>query len=253
MKKLLLAVTVITLFTMAALALKAKTPTTSQHLRGNPNASYKTAPQGIPPSLCSPCLFYGGDLDTNDFNAAGMSDENTLLITSGSNTYGAITIPRTVTVTGILFNVQASTAFDPQTATYDIRSGMSDGNGGTEIASGSGAIKVAATGRNFLGFNEFTVEVDLASPQTLSAGTYWFSMQPQCTNTLDGSCSVGRIFVSNTTSQTNNVAGWVQPLHQLFFNSDFFGFTYTNWCDSSLGFNPHQCAFLSFGLVGNAD
>jgi hypothetical protein len=96
-------------------------------------------------------LFYGSDLDPNDLNAAGMSDENTLLI-PGSNTYGAVAIPRSVTVSGILFNVQASMAFDPQTATYDIRSGLTESNGGTDIASGSGNIKVATTGRNFSWF-----------------------------------------------------------------------------------------------------
>jgi hypothetical protein len=252
-KKTLLAIALMAMCTLAAVALKAKAPTTSQHLRGNPNEQFKMAPPGIPPALCSPCLFYGGDLDPNDQNAAGMSDENTLLIVGGSNTYGAITTPRSVTVSGILVNVQASTAFDPQTATYDIRSGITDGNGGSEIASGSGAIQVAATGRNFLGFNEFTVEVGVNPPVVLSPGTYWFSVQPQCTNTLDGSCSVGRIFVSNTTSGTNNMAGQAQPQNQMFFNSAFFGFNYANWCDPSLGFNSRQCGMLSFGLIGSGN
>ncbi len=251
MKNRFLAVALITMLTVAAVAQKAKAPT-SQHRRGDPNAIFKLAPQGIPPALCSPCLFYGGDLDPNDLNAAGMSDENTLLI-PGSNTYGAVAIPRSVTVSGILFNVQASTAFDPQTATYDIRTGMTEGNGGTDIASGSGNIKVAATGRNFLGINEFTVEVDVNPPQVLAPGTYWFNVQPQCTNTLDGSCSVGRIFVSNSTSGTNNMAGFAQPVNQMFFNSAFFGFTYANWCDPALGFNTRQCGILSFGLVGGSN
>jgi hypothetical protein len=175
------------------------------------------------------------------------------LLIPGSNTYGAVAIPRSVTVSGILFNVQASTAFDPQTATYNIRSGLTESNGGSNIASGSGNIKVATTGRNFLGFNEFTVEVDVNPPQVLAPGTYWFSVQPQCTNTLDGSCSVGRIFVSNSTSGTNNVAGFAQLVNQMFFNSAFFGFTYANWCDPALGFNTRQCGILSFGLVGNSN
>ena len=36
----------------------------------------------------------------------------------------------------------------------------------------------------------------------------------------------------------------------MFLNSSFFGFTYANWCDSSLGFNSNQCAGMSYGLVG---
>ena len=252
MKKTCLVIAMVMMLTLSAVAAKPKAPT-SQHLKGDPNAVFHMAPPEIPPALCSPCLFYGGDLDPNDLNAAGMSDENTLLIVGGSNTYGAITTPRSVTVSGILFNVQASSAFDPQTATYDIRSGVTDGNGGTEIASGSGNIKVATTGRNFLGFPEFTVEVDVNPPAVLSPGTYWFSMQPQCTNTLDGSCSTGRVFVSNSTSGTNNVAGHAQPANQMFLNSSFFGFDYTNWCDPSLGFNSRQCGVLSFGLIGSGN
>jgi hypothetical protein len=95
--------------------------------------------------------------------------------------------------------------------------------------------------------------VDVSPPQVLAPGTYWFSVQPQCTNTLDGSCSVGRIFVSNSTSGTNNVAGFAQPVNQMFFNSAFFGFTYANWCDPALGFNTRQCGILSFGLGGNSN
>jgi len=251
-KKTFLVAAMVTMLTLSAVAAKPKAPA-SLHLKGNPNAQFKMAPPGIPPALCSPCLFYGGDLDPNDFNAAGLSDENTLLIVGGSNTLGEITTPRSITVSGILFNVQASSAFDPQTATYDIRSGVSDGNGGTSIASGSGDIKVATTGRNFLGFPEFTIEVDVNPPVSLSPGTYWFTMQPQCTNDLDGSCTVGRIFVSNTTAGTNNVAGHAQTPGMMFLNSDYFGLNYTNWCDPSLGLNSRQCGMLSFGLVGGGD
>jgi hypothetical protein len=252
-KKTLVAVAVVMTLTLGAMAQKAKAPV-SQHRRGNPNGELKLAPAGIPPALCSPCLFYGGDIDTNDLNAAGMSDENTLLIFDGGATsYAGVAITRDVTLTGMLINVQASAAFDPQTAIYDVRSGVTDGNGGSQIATGTSNITVASTGRNFLGLNEYTVAVNFSSPVSLSAGSYWFGLQPQCTNTLDGSCSVGRLFVSNTTTGVNNVAGQAQLKRQMFLNSDFFGFTYTNWCDSALGFNTLQCGAMSFGLMGTAN
>jgi len=224
----------------------------SIHRAGSDIADPAAPPTVAPPALCSPCLFYGGDLNTSSSNAAGMSDENTLLITGGSSTYGAVNIPTgtTANVYGILYNVQADAAFDPQTASYDIRTGVSEGNGGTSIASGSGTAVVQATGRNFLGLYEYTIAVSWATPVTLTAGEYWFNATPNCTNTLDGSCYVFRQFVSNTTSQANGVhAGW-QPAHEMFLNSSFFGFTWANWCDSSLGFNQYQCGFLSFGLRG---
>jgi hypothetical protein len=153
----------------------------------------------------------------------------------------------------MLVNVQASAAFDPQTAVYDVRSGVSEGSGGTQIATGTSNITVASTGRNFLGLNEFTVAVNFSEPLSLSAGAYWFGLQTQCTNTLDGSCSAGRQFVSNTTTGVNNVAGQAQLKREMFLNSTFFGFTWANWCDSAIGFNTLQCGALSFGLMGSAN
>jgi hypothetical protein len=199
-------------------------------------------------------LFYGGDLNPSDANAAGMSDENTLLIVGGSSTYFEVNIPSgtTVTTKGILFNVQADAAFDPMTASYDIRTGVSEGSGGTSIASGSVNISVAATGNNFLGLNEYSV-VAVFPPVTLTSGAYWVNVTPNCTNTLDGSCPVFRMFVSNTTSRTNALHKSWQPAHEMFLNSSYFGFTWANWCDASLGFNQTQCGYGSFGLLGGVE
>jgi hypothetical protein len=253
-KTTLSAVALLLALSLTAVA-ATKKPATSQHLKGNSSEVLQAPrynPNSIPPSLCSPCLFYGGDLNTNDLNAAGMSDENTLLILGGSSTYGAVNIPTGVTasVFGILFNVQASAAFDPLQASYDIRTGVSEGNGGTSIASGSGTAVVQPTGRNFIGLNEYTVAVSWSTPVSLTPGEYWFNVTPQCLNTLDGSCGVFRQFVSNTTQGANDIHGNWQPAHELFLNSSFFGFTWANWCDSSLGFNANQCGYMSFGLRG---
>jgi hypothetical protein len=251
-KTTLFAFAFVVALSLSAVAANTKKPATSHHRTGSDVADSPAPPPYSPPPLCSPCLFYGGDINLNSFNAAGMSDENTLLISGGGATYGAVDIPTgtTASVYGILFNVQADAAFDPLTATYDIRTGVSDGNGGTSIASGSGPAVVQATGRNFLGLSEYTVSVSWSTPVTLPAGTYWFNVEPQCLNTLDGSCSVFRQFVSNTTSGANSIHASWQPRQQMFFNSSFFGFTWANWCDSSLGFNQYQCAALSFGLRG---
>lgn len=251
MKTTLLAAALVLALTLSAAA-AAKKPAPSQHLAGSDVAS-KLAGPGVPPTLCDPCLFYGGDLNVSSLNAAGFSNENTLLILGGSSTYASFTLTGvSANITGIVFNVQADTNFDPQTATYDVRTGVTDGNGGTSIASGSSSISVAATGRNFIGLNEYTVAVQLSTPLLIGPGEYWFNLTPACTNgSQDGSCSVGRIFLSNTTSRTNNVNGGAQVQGQLFLNSSFFGFTYTNWCDSSLGLNTNQCAGASFGLMGS--
>jgi hypothetical protein len=253
MKKTLFAAALVAALAVSAMAANKK-PAVSQHGAGSSEPT-KLAPSGIPPALCSPCLFYGGDLNPTDPNAAGMSDENTLLIVGGSSTYAPYTVPSGVTakVTGILFNVQASDNFDPRSATYDIRTGITDGDGGSSVASGSNSVRVASTGRSFLGLNEYTLLVPLSTPVYLTGGEYWFNLTPACTNgATDGSCYEGRFFFSNTTQDTNAVYGEAQPTESMYLNSSYFGFTFTNWCDSSLGFNVAQCRAGSFGLTGAA-
>jgi hypothetical protein len=249
MKKILFAATMVVALTLTAAA-AGKKPAPAANPNGHGTVPTQLAPHGIPPALCKPCLFYGGDLDPSAGTAEGFSDENTLLVT-GSSTYASFNVPTgaQAKITGILFNLQADANFDPNTATYDIRSGVSSGNGGTEIASGSGTISVATTGRIFIGLTEFTVLVTLTTPVSLTAGEYWFNITPTCTNgAVDGSCYVGRMFLSNTTSGTNNVDGQAQSGSSLFLNSSFFGFTYEPWC--SLVVVQGQCHLASFGLTG---
>ena len=249
MKTTLFAATLVVALSLSAAA--AQKPPVSQHLAGSERAG--SPPTMTPPALCDPCLFYGGDLSPSDPNAAGLSSEDTLLI-SGSATYGNFVVPssQSVLVSGILFNVQADANFDPLTASYDVRQGITEGDGGTDLETGTANIAVAATGRNFLGLNEYSVAVQLATPLTLGPGAYWFSVTPECLNgATDGSCSVGRFFVSNVTGRTDSIHGSGEPGGQMYFNSSYFGFTYADWCDSSLGVNPHQCNSLSFGLLGN--
>ena len=252
-KKLFAAALAITL-SLSAAAEQARKPALSQHNAGNPAAvlkEFKDAPNATPPSLCNPCAFYGGDLNPTDPNAAGLSDEDTFYI-PGSSTYAALNVPTgdTVTVKGLLFNIQASAAFDPLTATYDIRTGVSEGNGGTSVASGSTGIKVVATGRSFNAVYEYTISVKVPK-LTLTPGEYWFNITPTCTDTLDGSCYIQRQYASNTTQGTNSVRGAWQPGNSEYLNSSFFGFTWANWCDSSLGLNQVQCGALSYGVIGD--
>lgn len=250
MKTTLFAATLVVALTLSAAA-ATKKPAASQHLAGGAAQGVQFAGTGVPPVLCDPCIFYGGDLNVSNINAAGLSDENTVFI-PGSSTYGSITLTGiSATITGIVFNVQADANFDPLTASYDVETGVVDGIGGTSIASGTANTTVAATGRNFIGLNEYSVAVNLNTPLKIGPGQYWFNLTPACTNGgQDGSCSAGRMFVSNTTNRTNAVNGTAQVQGQMFLNSSFFGFTWANWCDSSLGLNSNQCAGMSFGLMG---
>lgn len=252
MKKTLFATFLVLALSLTAAAQK-KLPA-SHHLADTSGVGEVAPPTTppVPPTLCNPCLFYGGDLDPTLTAAVGFSDENTLLI-SGSSTYSAFNVPSgaSASVTGIFFNVQADVNFDPRSASYDVRTGVTEGLGGTSIASGTANIAVQSTGRTFFGLNEYTVRVMLPSPLALSTGEYWVNVTPQCTNgATDGSCNNGRVFVSNTNQNTNGFNASQQPNGSMFFNSPFFGFTWANWCDASLGLSPAQCRALSYGLTG---
>jgi hypothetical protein len=254
-KKTIFAVTVVLALALTAAAADKK-PATSVHFAGNSNVApiHNNTVPVVPPALCNPCIFYGGDINPFDINADGFSDENTLLIVGGSNTYGAVVLPYQAALKGIVFNIEASDAFDPQTATYDIREGVSEGNGGFSVQSGSSKIQIQATGRNAFGLYEYAISVHFPTV-TLEPGVeYWFNVQPQCTNgATDASCYIGRFFVSNTTQGTNNIHGMDQPGHSMFFNSTYFGFAWANWCDAALGTTQGQCNLMSYGLVGTTN
>jgi hypothetical protein len=242
---------------LSGAAQERKAPVVSRHRTGNPAVEVQESEDNLSPSLpalCKPCLFYGGDINLTSPNATGLLDGNTLLASLSGSTYGAVKIPAGVTaiIRGVLFNVQALAAFDPRTASYDIRTGVSEGDGGTSIASGTSHIEVAQTGRVVAGAYEYSVVVRLPRIRLVS-GEYWINVTPNCTNNLDGSCAVFGQFVSNTTSKTNNLRGSWQPAHEVFLNSPVSGVSWANWCEPDQNLNNVQCARLSFGLLGGVE
>jgi PEP-CTERM motif-containing protein len=82
-------------------------------------------------------------------------------------------------------------------ADYEIRSGMSAGNGGSLLYSGTGvSASVVPTGRSGFGFSEFSLAVDGLSLD-LGPGTYWLMVRPvngdhwSFLSTTSGAGSVG--------------------------------------------------------------
>ncbi len=255
MQKTFFAVTLIAIFAIAAMAQGPSLTTPTPAGAARASSIQKISPP-VPPPICHPCLFYGGDVNVNDPNVDAFNDSNTLS-TPDSESFGAVIVPadKQVVVEGLLINVIPSltgNVFDPKIATWEIRTGMSDGNGGTQLASGSGNIDPTPTGRIPFGYTEYTVAVAVVPPVMLTAGVYWVNVSPQCTNSGNANCSSPQLqyYVDNTTQRTNGVRSSFQPLHDMFFNSAYFGFTYTNWCDASLGLNSGQCAAMSFGVIG---
>jgi hypothetical protein len=237
-----------------ALTQDARTPTVV--LGPNTKTSACTVPSapvsGVP-ILCKPCIFYAGDVAGDDPNSNAFANGNSLGVPD-TTVYTALSVPKRtrVVITGILFMEYDDTSryFDPDTATYDIRTGVSESNGGVSIASGSAKMAYQMISR--CPFVTFETAVYLSSPVTVTPGTtYWFNLSPQCTNPGNDYCNFVPGYLENTTQESNGLHAGAQPPGQMFFNSAYFGYTWANLCDPAFGQNAAGCARGSFGLMGH--
>jgi hypothetical protein len=202
----------------------------------------------------SNCLFYSGDFDPNNPNANGLANETDAIV--GGSPYGAATYQNftlsSSATTATLFSNNLS-GLNPSTAYWEIRTGVSEGNGGTLVASGTGAVTQTATGRTGFGFIEYRDEV--GASVNLNGGTeYWMAVVPNDPN------NPNRSFNSNTFG-ANSVGSYVAD--QQFWNSAFFGANFTN-ADTQGVFpafsqgitgtvpEPSSLIMLGSGLVGVA-
>jgi len=175
------------------------------------------------------CVYYAGDLNLSDPNQNGLANENDAIV--GGSPYGAATYSNfnatgAVTIGGLATNNLSG--LNPATAYWEIRSGVSEGNGGTLIASGTGATSNQATGRSDFGFIEYTNFVGGLSV-SLGAGQYWMAVVPQDPN------NANRSFNSNTDG--TGASGYASTTNLQFFNSAFFGSNFTN--ANNLGTFPY--------------
>ncbi len=184
-------------------------------------------------------LWYNGDLDGRDalVNQTGAADG---LI------YDNFIVPtgQTYTITGVFSNDIMNDPGAASTAYYEIRSGVSAGNGGTLLASGDGADTVTATGRGFIYGGLFSPEfTNLVSIPTitLSAGTYWLAVAPDVSNQNS--------FIT-TTSGANAVGSPPGNDGSSFFSSTFFGDSFLPTSDPSLE-GPGTWDY-SMGVIGSA-
>lgn len=204
-----------------------------------------------PPSYCTPCLFYAGDLNSSAANAQGFANENTQpSIGLSATTYPAFHVPSTENweVSGLATNNQSNNGgvLDPNQATWSISKGVSSGNAGTTIASGTATATVTPTGRSAFGFTEYNVLVSFSPVHLNPSGNYWISVVPQCTNGNDGACNSAEFFLSNT-DQTNAYPAAITGHTGLgFFNSSYFGFDYAPLCSVS----GDGCQYSSFAVIG---
>jgi len=128
-------------------------------------------------------IWYGGDFDGRN---AAPNEINGLL--NDARTYDDFTLSSPATLASVWSNNLFDT-FTATTAQVEIRTGVSQANGGTVVFSGTFAASVTATGRTGFGMNEMQVRVSGLSV-ALGAGTYYLSVTPVGNG-------AGRAFVSS--------------------------------------------------------
>jgi len=199
--------------------------------------------------LLGQVIFYGGDFDPNNPNANGLANENDAIV--GGNPYGAATyqnfVAPTAWVIGGLFTNNLST-MRPTAGYWEIRKGVSEGNGGSLIASGiaTGAgFSHTPTGRSDFGYTEYQDMVGCSWGNcelnvNIPAGTYWFAVVPESDVPVTAK-NGDRSFNSNTDG-LNSIG--TQTSGRQFFNSAFFGANFANANNEGV-FN-----IFSSGVVG---
>jgi PEP-CTERM motif len=193
------------------------------------------------PAGAQTTLFYNGDPDYMN----GWTSEQLPNWSVDVRIYDNFTVSGpTWTVTGLLGNLQARRVgtLGPSnvtwsTAYWEIRSGVSAGNGGTLLYSGTNATSLTLLPTSFWEANTYRTVVSGFTPFTLGPGTYWMTISPYPTGEVDPLSSIW------TTDGTNGVHAQIDG--QLYSDSPTFG---TN-------FSPMHAwpnAAFSYGVLGTA-
>jgi len=163
----------------------------------------QNAQQPTPPPYCKPCLFYGGDFDAAGPSPNVLSNQDAIL-NGQATVYVPFAVPpnQTWTIGGLFSNNMLTRAdLAPPQIQWSISTGVSQGNPGTVIASGTAKATLIATGRTWNGMNEYTALGHLSANQmvTLTPGHYWMSAVPVCTYNLgtDPPCSGANYYISD--------------------------------------------------------
>lgn len=195
MKKFFLTLSLVAAFSVLAMSQEMTARAAARGAsRGGPITL--SAPHACTLSKQHPCVYYGGDIDPSDPEGGGFANENTLLV-SNSWTYNEVNSPVTAKISAAFTNnLQTYGVIDPKTANWDFRVGVTNGNCGTSVGSGTNPANLHPTGRNVFGYDEY--ELLTTTPVTVPKGNVWFDVQPNCTNSSDPDCSSGQYFLDDT-------------------------------------------------------
>ena len=222
-------------------------PGTSADLSGVEPATKKPKP------ICKPCLYYSGDFDPSGPVPNGLINENatgTIL----AQVYSAFTVPSGPAwhVKGVFINTLSTVSvLDPLATQWSIWKGVGSGDPGELLFSGAANGAIAATGRSFGGYIEYTVSVKLKTAIVLNPGTYWLNVLPQCANPSDSTCSSSVFYESNVEdSSPANHVGPANVLDDSFWNSGAYSTYYLPTWGGGGACHGTGCDAFSFGLIG---
>lgn len=163
--------------------------------------------------------FYGGDFDPGNQNAdAQLNDNVGDYFPYLSATYQNFYAQSSLTVRGLFTNNLSD--FTPSVAYWEVRSGVTEGNGGTLISAGVGVVANDPTGRQFKGYDEYTNLVS-GLGVNLVPGQYWFAVVPVCE-----SCDPNRAAYNTNTFGLNSIGK--SDLNLEYYNSPAFGVNFLN-------------------------
>ncbi len=191
-------------------------------------------------------LWYNGDFDGR--NGGANQDGGQFGAGQYSHLYDNFTGPGT----GQMWNVTAlfsdnlfaaSLVGQVTTANWEIRTGVSSGNGGTVVFSGTNApATVTPTGRSGFGLNEYMVNVTglNLTVNHLASGFYWLSVSPVVPTGVNGQS------FQSTTSGANAVGTPPGNDDNSFWNSNLFN---ENFAPTTVLFGSGTWD-LSGGVIG---
>jgi hypothetical protein len=206
-----------------------------------------TSAIALPPSRAhaAATLWYNGNYDQND----AYTDESNVPINMGGSyvlekslVYDDFIVPagQTWTLASLFANDQTDYVAAPTTATWEIRTGMSAGNGGTLVASGdtsdTNTLETPGNGSTYTD-PEYKLSVSI-STVTLTPGIYWMALAP------DSAGYYGDQSYVETTSGIGSVGLPTGLDGDSFLNNNLSG-------AGKLTFSPSSLDF-SAGITGTA-
>jgi hypothetical protein len=168
---------------------------------------------------------------------------------------------QTWTVTGLFSNNMLTVvALAPPQIEWSISQGISQGNAGTVIASGTTKATLTSTGRSWNGMNEYTALGRLNANQlvTLTPGHYWMTAVPVCTfdDPPKFTCAGAQFYMSDVEDVPAPHAKGFESTDESYWDAPSFGIVFSEtggpngFCSQPGG--GGGCDKFSAGLLGTA-